>query len=81
MLRRVRFDLAPVERHAAHPRRPSSRANRSTCSKKPCKGDQVRLPEIGDGPKVRVIASRQHAKRHVFDQPPLDLRDEKTPTQ
>jgi hypothetical protein len=72
VLRRVRFHLTPVERHAAHPRRPEFAGQPQHLLEEAIQGDQVGLPEIGDGAKVRGIPGRQYAKRHVLEQPPLD---------
>ena len=72
VLRRVRLHLAAVERHAAHPRRPQFARQPQHLLEEALQGGQVRLPEIGDGAKVRGIAGRQHAKRHVLEQPALD---------
>ena len=70
--RSARFDLAAVERHAADPWAPSSRARCNTCSKKPRNAWQMPRPKVGDRPEVRLVAGRQHTECDVFDQPPLD---------
>jgi hypothetical protein len=51
VLRRVRFDLAPVERHAADPRRAHFARQSQHLLEEAVQCDQVQFAKIGDGAK------------------------------
>ena len=81
VLRRVRFDLAPVERHPTVPWPPQLARQPEHLLEEALQGRQVPLAKIGDGAKVRGVAGASTRNGTCSTNRRWIFRDEETPTQ
>ncbi len=79
VLGRIRLYFASIQSHAAEFYRTRSQRQLQHLLKETLKRLKVNLAEIRNSTKVRLVAGSEHSKRHILDEPFLDLPRGKYP--